>query len=454
MSSAAPVAPPRQRLTVSPSFERRRAFIDKAFRVAGFLATFFGLGMLVLFLVRLGMDTVSWFQVMPGLVHERNQEIKDRVANAEQNLKDAKAALVKELQTELAGAANEQEKKEIQEFFEKEVMPRKLETLRAQAKDYENDLQFIREDTSPAAMTWHFLTSGPTNVAQDAGIRPALLGSIWLVLITGLLAVPIGVGAAIYLEEYKSTYLASFLEFYWHELPGYRLWGAWLIGALRRLPYFIQLNINNLAGVPSVVFGILGAALFVEMMFHPIEVRQYELLNMGEPVASGLRGLYDRFVMLLPAVASRNVTGGAMTLALLTLPIIIVASQEAIRAVPQSIRHGAYALGATHWQVTWTVVLPNAIPGILTGTILSMSRAIGEAAPLVLFGALLFVSQDPDLFSRFTVMPMQIFGWADRPYLEWRYNAAFASVFLLLTLLIMNGIAIYLRQRGQRHMKW
>jgi phosphate transport system permease protein len=187
-----------------------------------------------------------------------------------------------------------------------------------------------------------------------------------------------------------------------------------------------------------VVYGILGAFVFVELIFKPLE-NHYP----------------DTF-------AARNVMGGGLTLGLLTLPVVIVSAQEAIRAVPSSLRHGAYALGATHWQTIWGVVLPMARPGILTGTILSLSRAIGEAAPLVLFGALLFVNQDPSLFSRFTVLPMQIFGWADQPAITidgesidiWRYNAALASVVLLVLLLTMNGLAIYLRNRAQKRMRY
>lgn len=400
--SAASAIPARRRLTVSPQRERRRAFIDKAFRVVGFAATFFGLGMLVIFLGDLAADTVHWFNMLPERIEARNTVIQQRVDEAEKIIQAEMAKIEKEKQQMLATAKTAEEKKEIEDFYTKEVVPVKLGQYQQRAKEYESDLRFIRTDTSPPALLAHFLTNGPSDQPQDAGIKPALLGSIWLVAITAFLAVPLGVGAAIYLEEYSS-----------------RNW----------LAKIIQLNISNLAGVPSVVFGILGAFVFVGLIFHPLEENY-------------------------PWIAARNVLGGGMTLALLTLPIVIVSAQEAIRAVPQSIRHGAYALGATHWQVTWTVVLPNAVPGILTGTILSMSRAIGEAAPLVLFGALLFVNQDPELLSRFTILPMQIFNWADRPEEAWRYNAAVASVILLLTLLLMNAIAIFLRQRGQRHMKW
>jgi phosphate transport system permease protein len=231
---------------------------------------------------------------------------------------------------------------------------------------------------------------------------PALFGSIYLAIITLLIAVPLGVGAAIYLEEYRSD--------------------SWLAR-------IIQVNINNLAGVPSVMYGILGAYLFVDLIFKPL---------LGD----------DN-----PQLAARNLLGGGMTLALLTLPVIIVSSQEAIRAVPVSLRHAAYALGATRWQTIWTVVLPAALPGTLTGMILALCRALGEAAPLVLFGAILFVTQRPTLFSRFTVMPLQIFDWSNEPTRAWQYNAALASTVLVLALLALNGTAIYLRQRAQRHTK-
>ncbi|MBL8792721.1 MAG: ABC transporter permease subunit, partial [Planctomycetia bacterium] len=193
------------------------------------------------------------------------------------------------------------------------------------------------------------MTSSPGAEPQDSGILPALLGSIWLGVITVLFAVPLGVGAALYLEEYAPH---------------------------TRLAKLIQINISNLAGVPSVVFGMLGAFVFVEMIFKPMEATDI-------PLPWPFGGM----------VAARNVLGGGMTLALLTLPVVIVSAQEAIRAVPISIRHGAYALGATKWQTTWSLVLPCSLPGILTGTILAMARAMGEAAPLVLFGAIIFVNQ-------------------------------------------------------------
>jgi phosphate transport system permease protein len=277
-----------------------------------------------------------------------------------------------------------------------------LKNLGVTLEEFQDNVQGIRPDTSRLAVAAHFFTHGPSSEPQDAGIKTALLGSLLVVAITIVTALPLGVGAAIYLEEYRS-----------------RGWLAWLI----------QLNINNLAGVPSVVYGILGGFVFVVLIFQPIARSN-------------------------PEFAARNALGGGLTLALLTLPVVIVSAQEAIRAVPVSIRHGALALGATRWQVVWHHVLPYAFPGILTGTILAICRAIGEAAPLLLFGALLYVDQPPGLFDRFTVLPMQIFGWADRPQPVWRYNMAFASVVLVGMLLILNAVAIFLRQRAQRRMKW
>jgi phosphate transport system permease protein len=219
-----------------------------------------------------------------------------------------------------------------------------------------------------------------------------------------LFAVPVGVGAALYLEEYKQS---------------------------GRLQHIIQLNINNLAGVPSVVYGILGSFVFVGMIFRP--------LSQAYP----------------NSFSARNLVGGGLTLGLMTLPVVIVAAQEAIRAVPQSIRHGAYALGATRWQTIWTLVLPSARPGILTGTILAVSRAIGEAAPLVLFGANLLVSSAPQpLSSPFTVLPLQIYNWAERSDEDiWKGVAAMAIVVLLILLLSLNALAIYFRNRAQRTLR-
>lgn len=242
-------------------------------------------------------------------------------------------------------------------------------------------------------LDWQFLTSYPSRRAQDAGIFAALVGSIVLVALTAIIAFPLGVSAAIYLEEYPTQ------------------------GALTR---FIQANISNLAGVPSIVYGLLGLGIFVRTF-----------------------GL------------GRSILAGALTMSLLILPIIIISSQEALRAVPPSIRQASFALGATRWQTIWNQVLPMAFPGILTGTILALSRAIGETAPLITIGALTFVaflpvSAEPpfvDVNSAFTVLPIQIFNWTSRPQAEFRNIAAAGIIVLLVILLGMNSIAILLRNR-------
>jgi phosphate transport system permease protein len=231
-----------------------------------------------------------------------------------------------------------------------------------------------------------FITSFPSRRASQAGIWPALIGSVFIILVTAVLAVPVGVAAAIYLEEY-----------------GGRSLGARLI----------ELNITNLAAVPSIIYGLLGLGLFVRM------------LGMG-----------------------RSVLAGASTLALLVLPVVILSTREALRAVPGSLREGSYALGATKWQTIWHQVLPVAFPGILTGLILALSRAIGETAPLIIAGAVTFATFAPDsIWSPFTVLPIQIFNWVSRPQVDFHANAAAGILVLVLLLLSMNGIAIWLRDR-------
>ena len=238
-------------------------------------------------------------------------------------------------------------------------------------------------------LIFHFPSSNP----EIAGAQSAIMGTIWVVGLTALITVPLGVGAAIYLEEYASQ------DRWWNRL--------------------IELNIQNLAAVPSIVYGILGLAFFVR----------------------GFMGL------------GQTVLAAALTLSLLVLPIVIIASREAIRAVPSSIRQGSLALGATRWQTIWRQVLPASIPGIATGSILALSRAIGEAAPLVLLGGLTFITFNPDgLDSAFTVLPIQIFNWISRPQDEFRVLAAAAIVALLVLLLLLNATAILLRNKYQR--KW
>ena len=268
------------------------------------------------------------------------------------------------------------------------------------AKDYPKaELDFV------SWLTYDFVTRPQTSEPLTAGVRTAILGSLWTILFTILLAFPIGVGAAIYLEEYASD--------------------NWL----NRI---IQTNINNLAGVPSIVYGILGLAIFVRTL---------------EPLTSG-----EVFGLVDPTTANgRTVLSAGLTLGLLVLPIIIINAQEAIRAVPRSLRNASYGVGATKWQTVWSHVLPNAMPGILTGTILAVSRAIGETAPLVVVGASTAISFDPSSpFSKFTTLPIQIYQWTSRPQDEFRSLAAAAILMLLILLLSLNASAVLLRNRFSR----
>ena len=237
-------------------------------------------------------------------------------------------------------------------------------------------------------LSWDFLTAFPSRFPEKAGIQAALLGSIYVVGIAGLTSFILGVAAAIYLEEYAGR---------------------------SRFARIARINIANLAGVPSIVYGLLGLEIFVRMM------------DLG-----------------------RSVLAGGLTLALLVLPIIIVAAGEAIRAVPPSLREGGYGLGATRWQVVRHLVLPQAMPGILTGVILAVSRAIGETAPLIAMGALTFVPFAPDgPLSRFTVLPIQIFNWTSRPQQGFHEAAAAGIIVLLTLLLLMNALAVFLRNKFQ-----
>jgi phosphate transport system permease protein len=259
-----------------------------------------------------------------------------------------------------------------------------------------------------AWLTDDFVTNPQSSNPQFAGVRTALLGSLWIIAITIAFAFPLGLGAAIYLEEYASQVANP---------------------SLRRFNEIIQTNINNLAGVPSIIYGMLGLAIFV---------RGLEAITSGS-----LFGLSD------PATANgRTILSAGLTMGLLILPLLIINSQEAIRAVPNSLRQASMGLGATKWQTIWAHVLPNAMPGILTGTILSISRAIGETAPLIVIGASTFIVTDPTgPFSKFTALPIQIYQWTARPQDEFRNIAAAAGIVLLVLLLLLNASAIILRNR-------
>ena len=240
-------------------------------------------------------------------------------------------------------------------------------------------------------LSLEFLTSLPSRFAEKAGARPAIFGTLWVISVCALFSVPVGIGAAIYLEEFARK---------------------------GRLANLIEVNISNLAGVPSIIYGLLGLAIFVRMF------------SMG-----------------------RSVLAGGLTLGLLVLPVIVLSGREALRAVPNTIREGALALGATQWQAVWRQVLPAALSGFMTGIILALSRAIGETAPLITMGALTYVTFVPNSpLDRFTVLPIQIFNWTSRPQAAFIDTAAAGIVVLLIALLSMNALAIWLRGRFQKRM--
>lgn len=245
-------------------------------------------------------------------------------------------------------------------------------------------------------LNWQFIVSAPSRFADQAGILPALVGSIWLLFVTAAIAFPVGVGAGIFLEEFAPDNI---------------------------LTQVIEINIGNLAAVPSIIYGLLGLQVFARL--------------------------------LKPITAGPTILTGGMTLALLILPIIIVATREALRAVPDSLRQGGFAIGASRWQVIRDLVLPQAVPGILTGTILALSRAIGEAAPLVIIGGLAFITFLPPLSleglqTDFTALPIQIYNWVSFPQPEFHENAAAGIIVLMALLLMMNTTAIVLRNKFQK----
>lgn len=239
---------------------------------------------------------------------------------------------------------------------------------------------------------WAFITDLPSRKAEKSGIWTPLMGSVWILILTTLISFPISVAAGVYLEEYAKK---------------------------NRLSALLEINISNLAGVPSIIYGLLGLEVFVRIM------------NLGA-----------------------SVLAGALTLSLLVLPIIIVATREAVKAVPNSIRDASYALGASKWQTIWNQVLPASSGGILTGVILAISRAVGETAPLIVVGALAYVPFAPKgPLDQFSVLPIQIFNWISRPQQGFIDNAAAAIIILLLITFIMNGIAVYFRNKWQKKLQ-
>ncbi len=241
-------------------------------------------------------------------------------------------------------------------------------------------------------LDWQFIDSFPSRFPERAGIKSALVGTIWLICLVALISIPVGVSTALYLEEFAGK------------------------GKISKI---IEVNIANLAGVPSIVYGILGLAIFVRYM-----------------------------------ALERSLVSGALTMSLLILPVIIIASREAIKTVPMSIRYAAYSLGATKWQTAWAHVLPASFPGIMTGVILALSRAIGETAPLIMIGALTFVAFLPEgPMDSFTALPIQIYNWVSRPQQEFHELAAAGIIILLTVLLLMNATAIYIRNKTERRLK-
>jgi len=240
---------------------------------------------------------------------------------------------------------------------------------------------------------WKFISSLPSRFPEKAGIFTALMGTCWILFLTALIAIPLGVSAGLYLEEY---------------------------GKRNRFAAILEINITNLAGIPSIIYGLLGLEVFVRIM------------HLGQ-----------------------SVLAGAMTLSLLILPVIIVSTREAVRAVPRSLREASMAMGATKWQTIWMQVLPASIGGVLTGVILALSRAVGEAAPLIVVGALAYVPFAPSTpLDEFSVLPIQIYNWVSRPQQGFITNSAAAIIVLLSVTFLMNGIAIYFRNKWQKKVKW
>ena len=342
-----------------------------------------------------------------------------------------------------------------------------------------------------ATLGWKFLTNPPSPDTHEAGFFPAIMGTVWLLVLVAMVALPLGIATAVYLEEFR---------------PRSRWW--------RRVLDFVQVNITNLAGVPSVVYGVVGLTAFVSMFqlfghesnpAFETGVRYFDqFYNEGDQVllvevsgpmapetvvregmaartpegapvaihviadgddwpgdsALALRTLREgdlpgriseRTWMYFRIPFGRGVLAGALTLALVILPVMIISAQEALRAVPNSLREAALGLGATRWQLVAHVTLPAAMPGMMTGAILAMSRAIGEAAPLLMIAGIVFISNPPgNIMDDFTAMPLQIYNWAQRPQQEFHQLAASGIIVLLLVLLVFNGVAVLIRQKYSR----
>ncbi len=399
-----------------PDRHRRGKVWEVIFKVS----TVFGMIMLVIMLVNIVNDAFGYvalsYKVDPASLTETGSPIKELgkdelITILENNLRKARfKTLEKEMPFEIRTLDNLQSliideilKPEVKQTWNLwESMVNKAEILNIAQVKYPGSKVEFRSWLSET-----FITSPQSSQPLLAGVRTAILGSLLVIVITIVVAFPIGIGASIYLQEYAKNYWFNRL---------------------------IQTNINNLAGVPSIIYGMLGLAIFVRL---------------GAGLTSGAILGYTKG----DPSSGRTILSAGLTMALLILPVIIINGQEAIKAIPNSLREASYGIGATKWQTVWYHILPNAISGILTGTILAISRAFGETAPLVIVGAATYITFDPDgIFSRFTTLPIQIYQWTSRAQAEF-HNLAAAAILVLITLLLaLNAVAIYLRNRfSQRY---
>ncbi|HNS02215.1 MAG TPA: phosphate ABC transporter permease PstA [Anaerolineae bacterium] len=395
-------------------FVRKRRRVGTFFRTLFLLATVLGVVILAVLVLDVANDAFGYVaiqnQVAPESLAEDLEELpqEELLAILTANIS---AGRLRALNAQALVAERSQE--EVLALVVSEVVrPKIVESWSLAESIFERARIEAELATIPNAvlefkawLNWDFITAPQSSDPTSAGIRTAILGSIWVTLIAFLVATPLGVGAATYLEEYSK--------------------GGKLDG-------LIETNINNLAGVPSIIYGMLGLAVFVRFF--------------GQITSGVVFGAAD------PSTANgRTILAAGMTLGLLILPLVIINAREAIRATPRAFREASYGLGATKWQTTWHHVLPNALPGILTGVILSVSRAFGETAPLIVVGVSTFIVVDPaGPFSKFTTLPVQIFQWTARPQEEFQRLAAAAILALLFLLLTLNATAIYLRNRFAR----
>jgi phosphate transport system permease protein len=389
--------------------------VGVVWRIVFQFSTIFGIMMLALLLITI-LNNVAGYVVIDSKVDPQSLEINgvelkemsknDLVTVLEENLS---SGMIRQL-TRNAPLTNLSEEELYNIIFDKVVKSEVLASWSLMDSVINRDeIQAEAAELYPDGelqwKTWFtldFILSTASSDPLQAGVRTALLGSLWVILITIVVSLPTGVGAAIYLEEYAGD--------------------TWI----NRL---IKTNITNLAGVPSIIYGMLGLAIFVRVL---------------QPLTSG-----EIFGAVDPATANgRTILSAGLTLALLVLPLIIINAQEAIRAVPDLLRQASYGVGATRWQTIWHHVLPHAMPGVLTGAILAVSRAVGETAPLVVVGASTYINFDPSgVFSKFTILPIQIYQWTSRPQAEFRHLASAAILLLLIMLLSLNAAAIVLRNR-------